>query len=35
MENGRANISLDNADAIAGALGVALAVLLIDYEQEK
>jgi hypothetical protein len=34
MENQRANISLDNADAIAGALGVPLAVLLIDYEQE-
>lgn len=34
MENGRANISLDNADVIAGALGVPLAVLLIDHEQE-
>ena len=34
MENGRANISLDNADAIAMALGVPLAVLLIDHEGE-
>lgn len=30
VENGRANISMDNADAIAKALGVPLAVLLID-----
>jgi transcriptional regulator with XRE-family HTH domain len=33
VENGRANISMDNADAIAKALGVPLAVLLIDQEQ--
>lgn len=35
VENTRANISLDNADAIAAALGVPLAVLLIDYDQER
>lgn len=34
VENGRANISMDNADAIAKALGVPLAVLLIDQGQE-
>lgn len=34
MENGRANISMDNADGIAAALGVPLAVLLIDYKEE-
>ena len=32
VENGRANISMDNADTIAKALGVPLAVLLIDQE---
>jgi len=31
VENGRGNISMDNADAIAKALGVPLAVLLIDH----
>lgn len=35
VENGRANISLDNADAIAKALGVPLAVLLIDQQSEE
>lgn len=35
VENGRANISMDNADAIAKALGVPLAVLLIDQGQEE
>lgn len=35
MENSRANISLDNADSIANALGVALAVLLIDYGEDN
>mgnify|MGYP001073550338 CR=1 FL=1 len=34
VENGRSNISLDNADAIAKALGVPLAVLLIEQRQE-
>lgn len=33
VENGRANISVDNADAIAKALGVPLAVLLIEYHE--
>ena len=35
VENGLANISMDNADAIAKALGVPLAVLLIDQGQEE
>lgn len=35
VENGRANISMDNADAIAKALSVPLAVLLIDQGQEE
>ncbi len=30
VENGRNNISMDNADKIAKALGISLAVLLID-----
>ena len=34
VENGRTNISLDNADAIAKALGVPLAVLLINSNTE-
>ena len=33
VENGRANISVDNADAIAKALGVPLAVLLIERHE--
>lgn len=35
MENGKTNISLDNADAIARALGVPLAVLLIEGRSEE
>lgn len=34
VENGRANISLDNADSIAKSFGVPLAILLIDQRQE-
>lgn len=33
VENGRANISVDNADSIARALGVPLAVLLIEHNE--
>ena len=33
VENGRANISVDNADSIARALGVPLAVLLIEHHE--
>ena len=35
VENGRVNISLDNAEAIAKALGVPLAFLLIEKRQEE